>query len=488
MAWVPLLDPNAPAPPTAGPDLTPQAAPPVPADNTTWLGRRLQGVGDMVSGAKTTEYPDAQEFRAAYEAMPMSPEEQGSFVKATWLPHAAEAGSRGAGITALNRADITPNPQAQVDILKKAIPGLEQATDAHGNIMLRAPGMTGYAYLNKPGLSLKDASEGVLQTAATAPLLGPAGRAASVTGQIVKGALGAGAASVGQDLAATAAGSEQGVDTDRALLSAGLGAAVPLTTAAARGAVGYVGNKIGQARNLTQNIVDPAGAAQRELQGAFQADFDSGALNNADRVAQPSDRAVAAGMNQDLRAMDFGGGNVEREARKAANFSPSAKDSLMRVIGDRFEGQTQRADELVTGGTGASIAQGFGLSRSSDAARQDLMNQARNARAPLYNQAFAAGQVGIDTPVIDQLQKSGTFQKAMGRAEYTLQDQNSLPGWRPWTAQSSPNGGAYTLAYWDQVKRNLDDYAGQAIRQGKKNQAAIITEMARQLRGELDQA
>ena len=46
--------------------------------------------------------------------------------------------------------------------------------------------------------------------------------------------------------------------------------------------------------------------------------------------------------------------------------------------------------------------------------------------------------------------------------------------------------GKFTLEYWDQVKRVLDDYAGQAFRQGRNSQGAQLSQMARVLRQELD--
>lgn len=480
MGWKPLLSTE-----VAG-GVQAAAAPP-PADQyeqpeqaSSWLGRRA----DDLTGANRTQFPAMQEFGQSFKPQPLA-EDAIPTMQRLAVGGGDESGTPEQVTAArqfldqqdtVTRASVSPNENAQLDILRKAIPGLEEQRDKYGNVMLRAPGMTDFAYLNKPGVSKQDLREFGVQSALTAPLLGPAGRAVSLTGRVVAGGLGLGAGSVAQDMAATNAGSEQGIDADRALTSGAIGAGLPLAGAIVRGVAGNVAGRMTNAKNLVQNVANPKGAAQREVQNAFQRDFDSGALNNLDRVAQPSDRAIAAGRNQDLRVMDFGGENVASEARKAANFSPSARDAMMRVIGDRFEGQSARASNV--------IENEFNLARSSDQARQDLMTQARNARAPLYNQAFQQGAGGISTPVLDSLERSPTFQKAMGRAERSLSDQNAMPGWRQWDMKA-PNGD-YTLAYWDQVKQNLDDYAGQAIRQGRRNQAATITEMARRLRGELD--
>lgn len=475
MGWRPLVgyDPNNPGGAPAAPAVAAEEAAPLPElaprsltgqiwDTVKPIGRTA---ASTLLGTGRTEFPEAEEF------LPQYVRESSRDAAGNLQPTAADD---------VLKSAVTPNEAAQFDILSKAIPGLERQADAHGNLMLKAPGMRSFAYLNKPGASARDLDEFGTQTLATLPFMGPAGRAVTTTGRIVKGALGLGGGSVAQDLIAGEMGSEQGVDPERALLSAGLGGGVPAAAALARGTAGFVTGKVQQARDLAQNVANPKAAAQREVQRAFQEDFDSGTLLDPRRVAQKSDKVLAAGLNQDLRVMDFGGEAVQREGRKAANFSPSAKSEIMRVLDSRFEGQTERATDL--------IETRFGLSRSADQVRSDLMNQARTLRAPLYNQAFSQGAGGIDTPVIDRLMTSGTFQRAMGRAEHTLADQNAMPGWRPWQARASANGGPYTLAYWDQVKRNLDDYAGQAIRTGKKNQAAIISQMAQTLRGELDKA
>lgn len=458
--------------PFAGTDQETPTLPPPEQPEQGFGDWAWSGLKSAVTGADRTEFPEAPEFHKAYLNQPRN---------AGDAPPQVNPG-------AVARSAITPDPEAQFDILKKAIPGLERKLDRFGNIMLKTPGMKDFAYLNKPGVSSRDVEEFGTQTLATLPALGFAGGGRTVLGQMARGALGLGAASAGMDVAAGQMGSEQGIDPERAAISSGLGAAIPAATSLAKGVTSY-GAELGRrARRTVQNVTNPEAAARREVQSAFQRDFDTGQL--AQRPGSPSrwrsaapltpaERQQAANRGQDLRVMDFGGENVAREGRKAANLSPSAKNEIMRVIGDRFETQGPRAAGVIEGE--------MNLARSSQMVRDDLRQQARNARAPLYNQAYQQGASGIDTPLLDQLQRSGTFQRAMGRAERMLEDQNALPGWRPWQARSGQgNSGPYTLAYWDQVKRALDDYATQAHRAGRNNQAATLTEMARQLREELD--
>lgn len=131
-------------------------------------------------------------------------------------------------LTAISRSAVTPDPKAQLDILRKNIPGLETKTDRNGNILLRAPkfGVTEWAYLNRPGASARDLDELGTQTLATLPLAGLFGAGASIPARIGAGALAGGAGSVVQDVAAMTAGSEQGIDLDRAAISAAAGGAL----------------------------------------------------------------------------------------------------------------------------------------------------------------------------------------------------------------------------------------------------------------------
>lgn len=462
--------------PDASPDQWSQfAAPgsaarsPAPApDNRGWLDKTWSGVKSAFTGEGRTEFPDRPEFQSAYQGLPMSREEQAAYLGGD--------SERRRGVAALRQSQVTPDEEAQFDILKKAIPGLERKQDKHGNIMLRAPGMSDFAYLNRPGMSQRDVEEFATQTFATAPILGWATRGAKLGTQIARGVSGMTAASVEQDALAMAAGSDQGIDPGRALFSGVVGGAIPAAGATARmltGAAVAGGNRL---RSAVQGITDPQGVARREVQHAFLRDAQSGSLANRQRAAQLADIPEATANRQDLRVMDFGGETVTREARKAANLSPAAKDPMMRVIGDRYKGQAGRLSDLFT--------TRWNLGGSAEIAREQLRDAARNARAPLYNQAFRQGSGGIDSPILQRLQTSPVFQRAMGRSERTLQDQAAIPGWNT-TGMRAPNG-QFTLEFWDQVKRNLDDYAGQAFRTGRNSQGAQLTSMARTLRQELD--
>lgn len=436
-----------------------------------FLSQAWSGLRDAVTGDSRTEFPDAPEFLPTYSQM-RGPEGQ--------LPE----------LGASMRSAISPDPEAQFDILSKNIPGLQRSTDKFGNMMLKAPGMQDWTYLNKPGVSGRDFDEFGTQTLATLPLLGWAGKAGSVVGNIARGAIGMGAASVAQDVAAGQMGSEQGIDENRAGVSAGLGAAVPAAAPLVRGAVGAVASGYNRVMDPVRKLSNPQGYAERELRESFKADarqrgivdpFDlntsrSDASHGVTRMT-PHGEQTAASRGQDMRVVDYGGETIKAQARKAANQSPAARDELMRVIGPRAEGQAGRLLDFMEGE--------LGFTNSAKQVGDQLRQQARMARQPLYDQAYRQGAQGYDSPAFQKFAQAPTFARAMQRATSTMKDRANIPGLFT-TGMRGQNG--YTLEFWDQVKQRLGDMEGKAIKQGAKNRAMEIGQMRRTLTSELDRA
>lgn len=179
---------------------------------------RLTRARDVFTGELRTEFPDALEFETALMRGRVRPED---------LPNMGEF-----DLTSVARSGVTPDPKAQLDILRRNIPGLEDRTDAFGNVMLRAPrfGVTDWTYLNKPGASARDVDEFATGTLATLPFMGLFGRGGSIAARAATGAAAGAGSSVTQDALAMAQGSEQGIDAGRAGMSAAFSAALgPLT-------------------------------------------------------------------------------------------------------------------------------------------------------------------------------------------------------------------------------------------------------------------
>jgi hypothetical protein len=178
----------------------------------------IENMRRSVTGEGRSEFPEAREFAQA-------------------LPEETRRSLLGTDAQQANALSmLSPDENAQLDILKSRIPGLESRRDAQGNLMLRAPqaGVADWTYLNAPGLSRRDLGEFTAQTVATLPFGGLIGRGASVVGRAGYGALAGAGSSVALDTAASAAGSERGIDLERAGLSAAMtGALAPILGRAA---------------------------------------------------------------------------------------------------------------------------------------------------------------------------------------------------------------------------------------------------------------
>jgi hypothetical protein len=212
----------------------------IPVTHAPTWGQRVRSA---FTGEGRTEFPQAEEFHVALRRAGLTPEQaqaqpRGRDPQTFWehvrralgsaefdAPPAPEGGPVQFDATAINRAAITPDPKAQVDILRRNIPGLESREDRHGNVMLRAPtiGVNQWTYLNAPGMSGRDWEEAGTQFLATLPFGAAVGLGRTLAGRAAIGGASLGTASVAQDVAATAMGSEQGIDPTRAAISAGIG-------------------------------------------------------------------------------------------------------------------------------------------------------------------------------------------------------------------------------------------------------------------------
>lgn len=278
-----------------------------------------------------------------------------------------------------------------------------------------------------------------------------------------------------------AQGSEQGIDPGRAAVSAGLGAAVPAALPLIAGTIGALKGGAERVGSTYQRYAHPEAYARSQVQGAFDEDAARG-LNIGNpghqvTVLTPAERAAADARGQDLVTMDYGGGTVQDLARKAGNVSGAARDTIMRAVAPRYEGQQGRAADL--------FANEMGFNRSVKEVGDQLATRARQMRQPAYDTAYRDGAQGISAPELTQLQTSPIFARAMQRANATMLDRQAVPGIFT-TGSRGPNG--YTLEYWDQVKRGLDDAYNIAQRQGANAKAMNIDQMRRSLRNTLDKA
>lgn len=333
--------------------LQPPAAPKSPLDqydppkpSSTWTG----WAKDAITGRTRTEFPEAPEFHKAINRGGVRPEEvqsMGDF-----------------DLTAVNRSGITPDPQAQLDILKKHIPGLESQKDRYGNVMLRAPqfGVGEWTYLNKPGISARDLEESATQIMATLPFGAVVGLGRSLLARVGIGAAATGGASVAQDVAAGAMGSEQGVDPQRAAVATGVGAfAGPVAGHLADRAARMAPTRAPTMR--AEDLAEDAAAFHRLDVPTFGPAFSSGPV--ASTAKQLAETPVLVGPVR---------GALERSIAGARDASED--------IASRF-GTSGRADE-------AGAVAGEALDRFRDARPTDIVERAVAGYTPAERSAIIA--------------------------------------------------------------------------------------------------
>jgi hypothetical protein len=430
-----------------------------PEENVSWYR-------DLVTGENRTEFPEMPEFgQVAFS--PEGPK----------FPKGSEF-----DLTGISKSAISSDPKAQLDILRKNIPGLEARPDKFGNIMVRAPGMKDFTYLNKPGASSRDLDEFGTQTLATLPFLGLAGGGGGLLTRAAKGAAGLTGASVAEDAMAVAAGSEQGIDPEKAALSGLIGgASAGVLEPIIGGTAKAIGRAVQYPISRARGAINPEAEAKRRLTGAGKEDFRTNV--NAGKSGfnlTPNEVRAARQRGQDPRVMDVGGETLRAEARRAANLSPSSRQTLQDFISDRFEGQGVRLGDFIS-----KLVRGSGSSARAPSVvltREQLQNAARASRTPLYKQAYADGSMGVTTPLLKRLEQSPALQESMKRA--TREMANRVAAGRSKGVRGST--GNYTLEFWDLTKRRLDDMVGELKRNGRASEALDLDSVRKQLLKELD--
>jgi hypothetical protein len=190
------------------------------------------------------------------------------------------------------------------------------------------------------------------------------------------------------------------------------------------------------------------------------------------------------------RGANVGGATTQDLARASANVSGDARNTIEDVTGPRFARQGddfEAAIERHTGGMGQETGRGLD---------DRLALASKTSRKPYYDRAYEKGDVGIQmTPPIGELMSDPTFRKFMEKGRDALARSNTAAratGGQVWEHLGTAGGGVRdptraraTLAYWDQVKREIDDAWNAAKRAGNNNEARILNDYRQALRGEL---
>lgn len=415
------------------------------------------------------------------------------------------------GVMSANVEDRTPPPAdpsvldklmnatgATVNGLVSTVPFLQNTTDAIGGTISQLTGGNYDDFVNHQ----REVRDRYAQAAPLAKAAGEIGGLFGGTGAIGATKLGAEAlgltGGIGKQIANSAL-SSTGLSTLDALsngqtggdaLGSGLvggliGGILPVAGAGAK-AVG---------RGLKERVIRPlATLANREnevttrLAGAIKQDTASGAKMTA------ADATIAGNAGADVLNADRFGSAIRTLARTASNISPEADNIFKQTTEQRF---------LTQGGRAVNYLKTLMGGATDDLALQDALKTAAQATNKVaYDAAFNAPQArAVWSPQIRELMQSDTFKAAIKSAESRGTDKAAIGGFKavknPFTF--GPNGevGLATmpdgsralpsLAFWDQVKRNLDSMIGTAQRSGDNALTADLTQIKQKLVGALDQ-
>lgn len=204
---------------------------------------------------------------------------------------------------------LNAKPEARIDMIRKTLPEAQISRDMRGNVLVEYKGET--AFLNRPGADIRDVEDisgDVLKFL-------PAGKVASVPGnlggRVLAGGAASGATQAASDVASGAFGSEQGVDPLGVALATGggaggelLGGAIKRWTRPAREAMseadrlglnltGTPGEQVSQISNVGRQAAIEKGSALPAVQAALQS------TRKAEK--QASDALYEAARNMDAR-------------------------------------------------------------------------------------------------------------------------------------------------------------------------------------------
>jgi hypothetical protein len=287
-----------------------------------------------------------------------------------------------------------------------------------------------------------------------------------------------------------ASGAGQGEDfTDRAAKAAvgGVaGAAIgsvapPLVEGAIQGARAVAQPFI----NGVRGALNPADEAARRVATALQRDvkIDPAAKNSL----TPTEFVVNAGSGEPAAVMDMGGETTRALARSAANTSPEGRQLFNNTINDRYEGQAGRITDWFR--STFNYPDAYSLQQAITKSAKDV-NKATYARA--MNDP-AAGSLWDDT--LKTIIQAPVVQDAVKGAAKTGANRATIEGFAPVKNPfvvgedgqlAMKSGVTPNLAFWDSVKRNLDDTIGKLQRAGEKSAAADAVELKSQLVQHLD--
>lgn len=160
------------------------------------------------------------------------------------------------------------------------------------------------------------------------------------------------------------------------------------------------------------------------------------------------------------------GENLTDLTRTAQSIPGPAKQRGRLFLDDRQEGQRIRLVQAARNASGTN---------DLDRKVIDVINNAESQATDLYTQAYS--QVLDVTPTMAELLKRPAMIKALNRAGPKLRNMGF---------SSDINQDVTDVRFMDTVKRALDDDIGVAMRQGRRDEVRILTNLKREFVNEID--
>lgn len=188
--------------------------------------------------------------------------------------------------------------------------------------------------------------------------------------------------------------------------------------------------------------------------------------------------------------LDLGGDSVRRLVGSTYRTGKEAGQTIATRLSENAADQGARLGRTIT----ETLADPNIAYRTAD----DISRARGEAAAPLYQQAYEAGDRPVWSPALERLSSSPTVQSAMQGAVRIWRDSAIADGYGAMNPGALvENGGQLkflngkvpvlpNLQFWDYTKRIIDDQIGAAVRAGENQKARTLTTLARALRSELD--
>lgn len=338
---------------------------------------------------------------------------------------------------------------------------------------------------NHPVLSTASEVAGAIPTMALAGG-GIAGQGANLaakfaTGGLVSGLQGA-VYGAGADNENRVRGATQG-----AAWGAGIGAAFPVVGAGVSAIGRNVGGPVAQFFRGARNPTDEA--ARRVAQSRM---LDN--TNPGSRMMTQADEAIAQQNNLPVLNVDRGGETTRALFQRSSNANPEARDVARTAVDGRYEQQWRQTQDFFDRLMGGNVSN---LERQAQ-----ITSQARQANSQAYQRAYNHPNAqSVWNTDLQNLMQSDAIQDAIAKVGTRSSNRvvNGNPPIRNPFRQGSDGryrvvqkaDGSLTtpnLAFWDQVKRNLDGQIDTARRGANPDNTLVadLTSLKHRLVGSLD--